>query len=102
MQPIRVKIKETQIRLVTNWSLHYILLHVGLFYYVLGNISPKYRSSLESIQLLAVANSQVISEHGIDHILNPIIEDIKVLETVITNEISDLHYFVIGWLKRIG
>lgn len=83
MQPIRVKIKET---LVTNWSLYYILLHVGLFYYVLGNISPKYHSSLESIQLLAVANSQVMSEHGRDYILNPIMEDIKVLETVMTNE----------------
>lgn len=53
---------------------------------MLGNISPKYHSSLESIQLLAVANSQVMSEHGRDYILNPIMEDIKVLETVMTNE----------------
>lgn len=82
--------------------MYYILLHIGLFHYVLGNISPKYRSSLENIQLLALANSQVISEHGIDHILNPIMEDIKVPETVMTNEISNLHYFAIGWLKRIG
>ena len=89
MQSIRVKIKEAQIRLGINQSLCLVIMYVhcnyvGLFYYTLGNISPKYRSSLQSIQLLAVANSQVILDHGINHILNPVIEDIKVLETVMT------------------
>ena len=36
-----------------NASLH----NIALFYYTLGNISPKYRSMLEGIQLLSVVKS---------------------------------------------
>ena len=55
---------------------------IGAFYYVLGNIKPQKRSRLSRIQLLLLAKYQTISEFGIDKILEPIINDIKKLESV--------------------
>ena len=53
---------------------------VAMFYYLLGNVKPKYRSQLKVIQLVAVANSSVIDRNGIDAILTPVVDDIKSLE----------------------
>jgi hypothetical protein len=55
---------------------------VGLFYYTLGNISPRYRSSLKAIQLITVVKHSILKDYGIDKILEPFIEDIKALEMV--------------------
>ena len=56
--------------------------NLGLFYYTLGNISPKHRSSLDAIQLVSVVKHSIIVDYGIDKILEPFIEDIKALESV--------------------
>ena len=53
-----------------------------MFYYLLGNIHPKYRSQLKAIQLVAVANSAVVDTIGVDAVLEPLLEDIKKLEKV--------------------
>ena len=58
---------------------------LALFYYTLGNIKPDYRSTLENIQLVAVTKSSVLQEYGSDHILKPIMDDIKKLEEVSSN-----------------
>ena len=55
---------------------------VGAFYYLLGNLPPKYRSSLKSIQLIALVKSSFISTYGIDRILKPLVSDLKQLEAV--------------------
>lgn len=55
---------------------------LGVVYYTLGNIHPKYRSQLDSIQLLAIATYPVIKKHGIDAILEPFLQDLKYLEQV--------------------
>ena len=54
-----------------------------MFYYLLGNINPRYRSQLKAIQLVAIANVSVIETHGVDAVLKPVVEDIKKLEKVI-------------------
>jgi len=54
-------------------------LHTGAFYFTLGNLSPKYRSKLSSIYLLALVKSKFISEYGMDAVLKPILDDIKKL-----------------------
>ena len=54
----------------------------GAFYFTIGNIHPKYRSSLKSIQLLAIAKTKLIKEYGIDRILNVIVDDVIKLEEV--------------------
>lgn len=53
---------------------------VAMFYYLLGNVRPKYRSQLKVIQLVAVVNSSVIDRNGIDATLTPVVDDIKSLE----------------------
>ena len=55
----------------------------GVFYYQLGNLSPKYRSSLSSIHLVSIAKSSIIQKYGPDKILEPFMADIKELEKVI-------------------
>ncbi len=49
---------------------------------MLGNVSPIYRSTLDSIQLLAVTKSSVLQEYGPQHILGPVMKDVGVLEEV--------------------
>ncbi len=48
----------------------------GFFYYMLGNISPKYRSRVNSIQLLAVVKTKDLKAYTMNEVLSPIIADI--------------------------
>ena len=50
---------------------------LGLVFMFLANINPRFRSTLRMTQLVAVATSKVIKEHGIDEILKPFIADVK-------------------------
>lgn len=52
------------------------------FYYSLGNIPPQHRSTAWSIQLLAVTTTPTLQKYGPDRILQPIMEDVKILEQV--------------------
>ena len=52
---------------------------LGAFYFTLGNISPKYRSKLKSIQLLALVKSTLIKKYGMNTILKPVVKDLKAL-----------------------
>ena len=56
-----------------------------MFYYQLGNLSPKFKSSLSSIYLISIAKSSVIQKYGPDKILEPFMADIKDLEKVRSN-----------------
>lgn len=53
--------------------------YVALFYFVLGNIAPMFRSKVRRIQLVAIAKSEHFKKYGANAILKPIIEDIKKL-----------------------
>ena len=55
----------------------------ALFYYTLGNISPRYRSSLRAIQLLAVLKTSDLQKYGCRKVLEQFMDDIKLLEQVI-------------------
>ena len=54
----------------------------GAFYYLLGNLSPHFRSKIHNIQLLLLAKYSTVSEFGIDRMLEPIVEDVRKLESV--------------------
>lgn len=56
---------------------------IGLFYFTLGNIDPKYRSSLHSIQLLCVVKTNVITKFGINEVLKPFVQDMLELESIV-------------------
>ena len=57
-------------------------LFVGLFYYLLGNLSPYLRSQLKSIQLIAVAKAPTIVKYGADAVMETFMDDLKTLEEV--------------------
>ena len=56
--------------------------HVGLFYYLLGNIDPKLRSSLKCIQLIACVTTENLEKYGFDMILKPFIQEANTLSKV--------------------
>lgn len=62
--------------------LEHIHSHAGCFYMTLGNIHPKFRSTLKSIQLLALVKNEHIKEYGMNAVLDKIIEDVAKLEKV--------------------
>ena len=55
---------------------------VAMFYYMLGNIHPKYRSSLHTIQLVSVCNTALLDQYSINDILDPFMTSINQLESV--------------------
>ena len=59
----------------------YCFTSTGAFYYLLGNLHPRFQSRINTIQLLASAKYITISEYGIDRILEPVVEDICKLES---------------------
>ncbi len=55
---------------------------IGIFYYTLGNIRPRLRSSLKSIHLVCVVKTKLIQKYGINAVLEPFVNDLKLLERV--------------------
>ena len=74
----------TSLTHVTNRSMIVVIYFfpVGMIYYTLGNLHPKYRSPLKGIQLLNVTDYSLIEKYGIDTILESIVDAVKRLEEV--------------------
>ena len=68
-------------------NFHYNDPYTGMFYYMIGNIDPRLRSGLHTIQLMAVARTQHIDKYGMNEILKPFMEEIRQLEEVISYEL---------------
>ena len=54
-------------------------IHTGAFYFTLGNCSPKLRSKMQSIQLVALVKKRVLDQYGITAVLRPMVDDLKKL-----------------------
>ena len=54
---------------------------LAIVLFTLGNIHPKYRSSLRVIHLLIAATVPVVEKYGLDEILQPLIRDLRILAT---------------------
>ena len=54
---------------------------LGLVFFSLGNIHPKYRSSYKAIYLAIAAPSKVIEKHGLNTVLQPFISDLNKLSS---------------------
>lgn len=63
--------------------IHYL---PGMFYYVIGNIEPRLRSSLRCIQLITCVKTKDIEEYGFRRVLQPFIEDVNRLYKVCYNK----------------
>jgi hypothetical protein len=48
---------------------------VGIVFFTLGNIHPRFRSTFRAINLAIVATKPVLEKHGIDAVLQPFYED---------------------------
>lgn len=68
-------------------------MHVGMFYFVLGNMSPKYRSKLSAIQLVAIAKQKDLSLYGMDAVMQPFVKDIK---NLVSNYMTLYNDIIIG------
>lgn len=64
-----------------------IFTFLGFFYYTLGNLPPKYRATLKTIQLVTICKYSDVVEYGIDAILEPFVNAIKQLEAVSYNAV---------------
>lgn len=57
----------------------YVHVFTGLFYFLLGNCHPKYRSKLKAVQLVAICKHHSIKQYSLDAILHPFLQDLKKL-----------------------
>lgn len=73
---------------------------IGVFYYVLGNLSPKYRSQSHNIQLALIVKCRFIKKYGMDAILKPVVDDILQLVGCVCVYASILYRLIISG-KRI-
>lgn len=54
---------------------------LGIVFYTLANIAPKFRSQLKLINLAIVATVPIIEKYGLDCVLKPFIADLNTLAT---------------------
>ena len=73
------------------------------FYYVLGNISPQYRSKLHVIQLVSLCMASHMKTYGMNAILAPMLRDVQKLETQgICVKKDDVEFRVFGTISFIS
>lgn len=53
---------------------------LGCIYFILRNLSPKLNSVLMNIHLVTLFHSEDLKKYGFDHILKPLLNDLKILE----------------------
>ena len=51
----------------------------GVFYYLLGNLHPKFRAQLRNIQLAAIVKCKYIKTYSMDAVLKPVVDDLAKL-----------------------
>ena len=79
----KVAIDEFSLRNVNLHEVNYCFPSIAaLFYYVIGNIRPKLRSSLRVIQLIACVTYPNLWKYGFQKILQPFIDDVNILAKV--------------------
>ena len=79
--PLVLKEESTNLVGILDTFSHFsgLKLLLGMFYWVLLNLHPAHRSTLHSIQLLAVVKSSDIRVYGIDAVFAPLIADLTTL-----------------------
>ncbi len=54
---------------------------ISAFYFLLGNLPPKYRSKLSAVQTLILCQAHLVKKYGYSVIMQRLIDDLKSLET---------------------
>ena len=82
------------------YTCSYVVMHVyiciGVFYFTMGNVNPKHRSKLKSIQLAALVKPTHLVKYGMNVVLRPIVDDLKKLVscTCLTKFIFTYMYYM--------
>ena len=63
----------------------------AVFYFMLGNVKPKFRSKLNNIQLVALSYHKHIKKYSLDDVVAPILRDLKKLVSTCTLVCTVLH-----------
>ena len=78
---------------------------LAIVLFTLGNIHPKYRSSLRVIHLIA-ATVPIVEKHGLNEILQPFIRDLQILATegvtVMKNGFEPFEDFCYFWATTLA
>uniref|UniRef100_A0A1X7UE82 Uncharacterized protein n=1 Tax=Amphimedon queenslandica TaxID=400682 RepID=A0A1X7UE82_AMPQE len=51
---------------------------LGIVFFTIANLLPKFRSTYKAIFLLAVGKVKIIEQHGIDVMLWPFVDDLNI------------------------
>ena len=72
-------------------------------YFQLGNLRPKYRSTLDNINLVLLCKSVYLKQYGYEVVMRPCIRDIQILEsTGIDIQIDGTHYKFKGTVSFVA
>ena len=64
--------------LLNHWETKHT--NISAFYFVLGNLPPRFKSRLKDIHLVLLSPANFVSKYGYNSILSPLLEDLKKLE----------------------
>ena len=73
-----------------------------LFYYVLGNIRPVFRSTLQALQLICVAKTDDIKAYGCKTLLQPFLDQANQLDRVCMNLHMHLNLYTCTQYRRVA
>ncbi|KAJ0069992.1 hypothetical protein NL108_018603 [Boleophthalmus pectinirostris] len=73
---------------------------IGCIYFILRNFPPKINSALMNIHLISLFHSDDIKKYGINAILEPLLSDLKVLETQGIN-VPSFNELVYGTIAQV-
>ena len=76
--------------------------HAGVFYAMLGNTSPRHRSKLKMILLVAICKTKYIKQYTTDAVLQPILNDLRQPVICLLNMHHQLLYQVMYSLHIIS
>ena len=77
-----------------------ILSFVAMFYWMLLNIHPAHRSTLRTIQLLAVVKTSQLKQYGVDAVLEASIRNLQTLGTTVS--VVNMYYTYGSTYSRNG
>ena len=69
---------------------------VYMYYYTLANLNLRFRSKHCAVRLIAICNASLIKKYGIDEVLAPIIEDLKLLYDGVEMDVGGKREVVYG------
>ena len=73
-------------------------------YLMLGNLPPKYRSQLQTIQLVSLCQSIYVKKHGLDAVMHDVVEDLKRLceDGIDIVRGNNIHHFRCEFIFVVG